>query len=94
MDLVDGVVTEVIQVHDSASEDEEEKSIQSKNEDQVKKRKRNSKKDPEMDYDLEDDFIDDALLFAEDMVGVEVPVEWDFGFFVWKGPLQKLFEYP
>jgi hypothetical protein len=43
------------------------------------------KKDPEDDYDPEDNFIDDQELFDGDIE--KEPTEWDFGFFVWKGQL-------
>lgn len=43
------------------------------------------KKDPEDDYDPDDNFIDDQELFDGDIE--KEPTEWDFGFFVWKGQL-------
>ena len=76
--------------------------------------------DPENEYDLEDDFIDDSELFAESMHhtlnnklkgqtssssqssqnnrpptvsgNVDFPPDWDYGFFVWHGPVEKFFE--
>lgn len=58
------------------------------------KRKTNN---PEHFYDLDDDFIDDTALYVE-AGGVdslkELPHESEFGFFVWKGPLESLFRNP
>ncbi|KAJ3258852.1 hypothetical protein HK103_003234 [Boothiomyces macroporosus] len=55
-------------------------------------RKRRPKFDPEDDYDVEDDFIDDSELFDGEMQGLDEPQIWEFGFFAWKGSIETLFQ--
>ncbi|KAJ3270473.1 hypothetical protein HDV01_007780 [Terramyces sp. JEL0728] len=55
-------------------------------------RKRRPKFDPEDDYDVQDDFIDDSELFDGETQGLEEPQIWQFGFFAWKGSIETLFQ--
>ena len=43
------------------------------------------------DYDLDDAFIDDSDLFGTE-VNYTPPTKWDYGFFVWRGPVESFFD--
>ncbi|TPX48154.1 hypothetical protein SeMB42_g01755 [Synchytrium endobioticum] len=43
------------------------------------------------DYDLDDAFIDDSDLFGAE-VNYAPPAKWDYGFFVWRGPVENFFD--
>ena len=58
------------------------------------KRKYTKKFDPELEYDLNDDFIDDSDMFITERNGIAAPVDWDFGYFVYKGPLEQFLTQP
>lgn len=47
--------------------------------------------DPEDEYDLEDDFVDDSDMFFGD-VNYVPPKKWDFGFFAWRGQIENFFK--
>jgi hypothetical protein len=51
--------------------------------------KKKKKLDPEEEYDLQDDFIDDSdLMYQQIMVNegqVEKVLEWNYGYFAWRG---------
>lgn len=47
--------------------------------------------DPEDEYDLDDDFVDDSDMFFGD-VNYVPPKKWDFGFFAWRGRIENFFK--
>lgn len=58
--------------------------------------KRKKKFDPEEEYDLHDDFIDDSdLMYQQIMVNEgqeEKVLEWNYGYFAWRGDVQSFID--
>ena len=58
--------------------------------------KRKKKFDPEEEYDLHDDFIDDSdLMYQQIMVNEgeqEKVLEWKYGYFAWRGDVQSFID--
>jgi agmatine/peptidylarginine deiminase len=74
------VTSEVDVIHMESEEEEEEQ-----------KTKRNRKINPEDEYDVNDDWVDDSELFQTETDGNVAPI-WEYGFFAWRGPIDTLFQ--
>ena len=58
--------------------------------------KKRKKFDPEEEYDLHDDFIDDSdLMYQQIMINEgdeEKVLEWKYGYFAWRGDVQSFID--
>ncbi|KAJ3332407.1 hypothetical protein HDU76_000333 [Blyttiomyces sp. JEL0837] len=68
---------------------------ESEDEDKPVARKRAKKFDPEDEYDMDDDFIDDTdMYYEQELTEYNPSSRWEYGYFVWKGPIENFFEEP